>query len=71
MPVPAELASFQEEMRPIGELHTGGQAHVFARGLVLAHFDAALCGGAEAAEFLRGDVPSKLAEKGIDAFVPG
>jgi hypothetical protein len=30
-----------------------------------------LCGGAEAAEFLRGDVPSKLAEKGIDAFVPG
>ncbi len=63
MPVPEELAAVQREMRPIGELSTPGQAHLFARGLSLAHFDATLRGREEAKQFLESDLRSVLAKK--------
>src|SRR4030095_12465927 len=37
-----ELAWLPKEMRPIAELCSGEQAHVFARGLALCHMDAVL-----------------------------
>jgi pimeloyl-ACP methyl ester carboxylesterase len=37
-----ELDYLQKEMRPIAELCTGEQSHLFVRGLTVAHFDAVL-----------------------------
>jgi len=39
MPLSGELAWIPKEMRPISELCSGDQAHLFTRGLALAHFD--------------------------------
>jgi dienelactone hydrolase len=69
LPAPPELAELQKEMRPVGELQTGEQAHEFARGLVLAHFDAVLREMTDAERFLEGDPGTELASRGIDAFV--
>ena len=69
MPVPPEISAIQKEMRPIGELQSAEQAHLFARGLALAHFDAALRGHAGAEDFWKGDVRESLASAGVDAFV--
>jgi predicted dienelactone hydrolase len=54
-------------MRPMSELCSGASAHAFTRGLVLAHFDAALRGLDAAERFLAGDVEAALADRGIDA----
>jgi dienelactone hydrolase len=53
-------------MKPISELCTGEQAHLFVRGLTLAHFDAALRGLAPAASFLAADVTAELAMRGVE-----
>jgi hypothetical protein len=59
-------------MRPASELCSGEQAHTVTRGLALAHLDAALGGGEDAARFLAGDVVAALAARGVDAFAyPG
>ena len=42
-------------------------AHLFARGLALAHFDAVLRGDDAARAFLRGDPVAALRERGVDA----
>ena len=42
MPASGDWAYMQKEMRPIEELCSGEQAHLFVRGLTLAHFDAGL-----------------------------
>jgi predicted dienelactone hydrolase len=47
---------------------TKDQAHVFTRGLALAHLDAALTRRAEAAAFLKSDVTRELKDRGVDAF---
>jgi hypothetical protein len=57
------------QRRPIGELCTGETAHLFVRGLTVAHFDAALRRRAEARRYLDGDVAADLARRGIDATV--
>ena len=42
IPWPGELAWLPKEMRPIEELCSGEQAHLFARGLAVCHMDAVL-----------------------------
>ena len=64
-----ELDYLQKEMRPIAELCSGEQAHLFVRGLTLAHFDAVLKQNEQARRFLAGDIPAELASRSIEAFV--
>ena len=63
------LAWIPKEMRPLGELCSGEQAHLFVRGLTLGHMDATLRGHAEAQRFLRGDLERELGERGVDVLV--
>jgi predicted dienelactone hydrolase len=63
-----ELEYLQKEMRPIAELCTGEQAHLFVRGLTLAHFDAVLKENDEARRFLAGNIQADLASRGVEAF---
>jgi len=67
MPLTGDLAKLQAEMRPIGELCSGEQAHLFVCGLTLAHFDATLRGQEQARKFLDGDIESALAVRGVEA----
>jgi dienelactone hydrolase len=62
-----ELARMGEEMRPITELCSGEQAHLFVRGLTLCHMDAVLRNQKEAQRFLAGDMEAELARRGVEA----
>jgi hypothetical protein len=64
-----ELEYLQKEMRPIAELCTGEQSHLFVRGLKVAHCDAVLKQNDEARRFLAGDIQAELASRGVEAFV--
>lgn len=64
-----ELAWITKEMRPMAELCSGEQAHLFVRGLTLCHMDATLRGQAEARRFLAGDIAGELARRGVDGWV--
>ncbi len=66
---PGELAWLPKEMRPIAELCTGEQAHLFARGLTLCHMDAVLRRQEEAQRFLAGDIEAELAVRGVAVIV--
>jgi predicted dienelactone hydrolase len=68
--VTADMAEMQKQMRPIAELCSEEQAHLFVRGLALSHLDATLKRRAEARQFLLGDVEAALAERGVEAIVP-
>ena len=54
-------------MRPISELCSGEAAHLFTRGLTLAHLDASLRQSSAAKKFLDGDVAAELATRGVEA----
>ena len=69
MPFTGELAWLPEEMRPIAELCSGEQAHLFVRGLTLCHMDAILKAEEQAQRFLAGDVKTELASRGVDVMV--
>jgi predicted dienelactone hydrolase len=69
MPFTGELAWIPKEMRPIAELCSGEQAHLFVRGLTLCHLDATLGQRDEARRFLSGDIEAELAQRGVDAIV--
>jgi predicted dienelactone hydrolase len=69
MPPSGELAWLPAAMRPIAELARGEQAHVFVRGLTVAHLDSVLKESAEARRFLDGDLEAALAVRGVDAFL--
>jgi dienelactone hydrolase len=69
MPWTGQLAWIPKEMRPIGELCSGEQAHLFVRGLTLGHMDAILKRQEEAQRFLVGDMEAELAEQGVDVIV--
>ena len=56
-------------MRPVSELCSGEQAHLFVRGLALCHLDAVLTGREPARRFLDGDVEGELAARGVDVIV--
>ena len=62
-----ELAWMTREMRPITELCSGEQAHLFVRGLTLCHLDAVLKANKKAQQFLQADVQAALASLGVDA----
>jgi predicted dienelactone hydrolase len=64
-----ELAWLPKEMRPIAELCSGEQAHLFVRGLTLCHMDATLKRPEKARRFLSGDIKAELAVRGVEAFV--
>lgn len=68
MPFTGELAWLPKEMRPITELCSGKEAHLFVRGLTLCHMDARLREQEEAQRFLRGDIEAELARRGVEAF---
>jgi predicted dienelactone hydrolase len=61
-----ELAWLPKEMRPIAELCSGEQAHLFVRGLTVCHMDAVLRQEEEAKQFLAGDVEAELAARGVE-----
>lgn len=63
-----EAAWIPAAMRPIDQLCSGAQAHLFTRGLTLAHFDAVLRGSAGAQRLLAGDIEAELAARGVEAF---
>ena len=63
------LSWMPKEMRPIGELCSGEQAHLFTRGLTLCHMDAMLRQRPEAQRFLAGDIEGELARRGVEATV--
>lgn len=67
LPWTGELAWVAREIRPIAELCSGEQAHLFARGLALAHMDDALRGDQDARRFFEGDVIAELARRGVTA----
>jgi dienelactone hydrolase len=66
MPWTGELAWLPKEMRPITELCSGEQAHLFVRGLTLCHLDAVLKQEENAQQLLAGDVQAELALRGVD-----
>jgi dienelactone hydrolase len=66
MPFTGELAWLAAEMRPIAELCSGEQAHLFVRGLALCHMDAILRRQEGARRFLAGDIEAELAVRGVD-----
>lgn len=67
MTFPEELSWLPREMRPIAELCSGEQAHLFVRGLTLSHMDATLKEHPEARQFLDEDVVAKLAARDVEA----
>lgn len=67
MSFPGPAAWIPASMRPIAELSTGEQAHLFVRGLTLAHLDASLRRLKAAERFLDGDVEAELAARGVEA----
>jgi len=69
MPWSEELAWFKE-MRPIAELSSGEQAHLFVRGLALCHMDATLRQHEGARRFLLGDLEAEFGVRGVDVIVP-
>ena len=69
MKFPTELAWIQREMRPMTELCSENNAHLFVRSLTLSHFDAALKQHPAARQFLSGDIVAELAARDIDVRV--
>jgi hypothetical protein len=69
MDFPGELAWLPKEMRPIAELCSGEQSHLFVRGLTLGHLDAVLKGQSEAQRFMFFDIETELARRGVDVIV--
>jgi hypothetical protein len=51
-------------------LQAGEQAHLFTRGLTLAHFDATLRESEEARQFFARGASEALVAHGVDAFGP-
>ena len=66
---PAELASMQKEMLPIGDLCSEEKAQLWVRGLTLCHMDAILRQRREARRLLTGNIEGELARRAVDARV--
>jgi dienelactone hydrolase len=67
MTFPEELSWLPREMKPIAELSSGDQAHLFVRGLTVAHLDAVLKQSEDARRFWQGDVIDQLSARGVEA----
>jgi hypothetical protein len=66
--LPAELDWLGKEMVPIQHLASEQDAHRFARGLTLAHFDATLGGNAAAAALLGTGLVAALEAQELNAY---
>jgi pimeloyl-ACP methyl ester carboxylesterase len=71
MTLPGGAAWIPGAMRPMAELTSGEVAHLFVRGLTLAHLDATLRRVNDAERFLAGHVAADLAARGVDAVAHG
>jgi dienelactone hydrolase len=71
MSLPGPAAWMPAAMRPIAQLCSGEQAHMFVRGLTLGHFDATLRRINAAERFLAGDVVAELAAREVAAIAHG
>lgn len=67
MTLPGDAAWIPAATLPISELCPGAEAHMFARGLTVSHFDAALRGSEAAERFFGSDVQAELAARAVDA----
>jgi predicted dienelactone hydrolase len=67
MTFPEELSWIPREMKPISQLSSGDQAHVFVRGLTLAHMDAVLKRSEEARLFWQSNIVQQLAARDVEA----
>ena len=65
---PEMLAWLPKGMRPIAELCSEEQAHLFVRGLTLCHMDAVLRNQSAAKQFLWGDIEGGLARRGVEVI---
>jgi len=65
---PEELSWISLEMRPIAELCSGEQAHLFTRALTLCHFDVVIGRNGEARRLLDGNLEAELAARGVEAI---
>ncbi len=65
---PEELSWISREMRPIAELCSGEQAHLFTRALTLCHFDAVIGRNGEARRLLDGNLEAELAARGVETI---
>jgi predicted dienelactone hydrolase len=68
MTFPGELAWISKEMRPVSSLCSGAAAHLFIRGLALAHLDATFDRCNQARDLWKSGVDAALALRGISAF---
>jgi hypothetical protein len=66
--LPGDAAWIPAAMRPMAELCPGEEAHLFVRGLTLAHMDAAVRQREAAGRYLAGDVEGALTKHGVQAF---
>jgi predicted dienelactone hydrolase len=69
-PSTAELAWLPKAMKPIAELCSGQQAHLFVRGLTLCHMDSVLRQYTEAHRWLVSDLETELAGRGVEVTAP-
>jgi predicted dienelactone hydrolase len=68
MTFPEELSWLPREMKPISQLSSGDHAHLFVRGLTLAHMDTVLKQSEEARRFCQGDIVQQLAARNVEAL---
>jgi hypothetical protein len=68
MPDAGDLAAIQKEMRPMAELCSEEQAHLFVRGLTLCHMDAILGRQEEAHALLNGNIDAERTRRGVEAW---
>src|SRR2546426_12669966 len=70
MSLPGDAAWIPSAMRPIAELCSGEQAHIFVRGLTLGHLHATLRRSDAAQPFLARDGEAGLAARGVEPLCP-
>ncbi|MFZ1991288.1 MAG: hypothetical protein WAW96_16130 [Alphaproteobacteria bacterium] len=68
-PMAGDLAWLARDMRPIAELCSAAQAHLFVRSLALCHMDYALKGDERATRILSGDVAADFGALGVECMV--
>lgn len=64
-----ELSEIQNAMLPMSQLTSPEHAHLFVRGLTLAHFDDVLKAKEDARRFFAGDLQQELAARGVAVLV--
>lgn len=69
MPMPEPIASMQRDMLPMSELCSEERAHLFTRGMTLAHMNSVLGENQGARRFLARDLVAELGGRGVAVMV--